>query len=551
MRILGFICTVFLSTTLFAGQVPPGFVDEVFVKGLKQPTCSEFAPDGRLFILEKGGTVRIFKDGKLLPDPALQIQVNTISERGLLGIAFDPNFKTTPFIYLYYTTNATSPKNRVSRFTIKGDVIDRNSETILVDNIRSDAGNHNAGCLRFGPDGKLYISTGDGGQDQRQSQDLNSINGKILRMNKDGTIPADNPFVGQGHRGEIFCYGLRNPWRFTFDSVNGTLFIGDVGGDSQEELNVGVRGANYGWPNAEGNSTNIAYKNPVFSYSHNGGSASISGGIVYRGKTFPAEYRGAYFFGDFANQYIRYVKLSPSNTLDSINNFSPDAGSVVHLTTGPDDALYYAFFHKGEIHRVQYKSTNNSSPVAKAKANKRFGPLPLVVKFSAEGSFDPDGNPLSYEWTFSDGNRVAGFEITRTFTAAVNQNVRLTVTDSRGASASAALIRFFPGDLPPVPNITKPITGTTIKPGQTIRFAGFATDPDQGRLNASDLTWTVVLHHDNHRHPFFGPLTGVTTGTFTIPNEDHTTGHVFYRVSLKARDARGLTVTKYVDLPRE
>lgn len=552
MKVTVFTICILFSARLFAGQAPPGFQDEVLISGLKQPTSCEFAPDGRLFILEKQGNVRIYSQGKLLAAPALQIQVNTISERGLLGITFDPEFKTNRFLYIYYTTASSAPKNRVSRFIINGNIIDRASETILVDGIRSDAGNHNAGCLRFGPDGKLYISTGDGGQDQGQSQDLNSINGKILRINKDGTIPSDNPFAGQaGRRGEIYCYGLRNPWRFAFDSANGSLFIADVGGSNVEELNLGIRGMNYGWPIAEGPTSNPNTVNPIFSYNHDGKDAAIVGGAIYRGRTFPQQYQGAYFFADYARQFIRYLKLTPSNTVSSINDFSPDAGSVTHITTGPDGAIYYAFFHKGQIHRVQFTGGNNSIPVAKARANRRYGLIPLSVHFSANGSFDPDGNPIQFQWQFGDGSSGNGSEVTHVFNRAVNTTVRLTVTDSKGASAAAPSIRIFPGDQAPIPAITKPDAGMKVRPGQTIRFSGSASDPDEGKLDKINLTWTVVLHHDRHTHPFFGPVTGITTGTITIPLNDHTTGEVFYRVMLTAKDARGLTITKFVDLRRE
>ena len=548
---VGLLLCVFTSH-LFAAQVPPGFTDRVFVGGLDQPTACEFAPDGRLFILGKRGTVRIFKNGQLLPGNALSIEVNDISERGLLGIAFDPDFSNNHFLYLYYTTPSNDPKNRVSRFTVTGDTIDRGSEIVLVDAIRSDAGNHNAGWIQFGNDGKLYIATGDGGRTPSLAQNLNSINGKILRINKDGSIPADNPFFGQtGTRGEIFCYGLRNPWRFRFDSLNDTLFIGDVGQNTFEEVNIGRRGANYGWPNAEGTSSNSNFTNPIFTYNHNNGSASITGGLVYRGTTFPEAYRGAYFFGDYVQGFIRYLKLTASSTVESVNEFSPDAGNVVHITTGPDGALYYVDIGGQTVHRVQFGSGTNTAPVAKAKANRRFGPLPLTVTFTAEESFDPDGNPIRFRWDFGDGTSSTLETVTKQFSTPSNFNVQLTVADSKRASTPARMIKIFAGDRPPVPVITRPQTGTSARPGQTVRFAGSASDPEDGALDPSRLTWTVVLHHNDHTHPFLGPLTGVSGGSFVLPVDDHTDGSVFFRIRLKARDSRGLTITRFVDVVRE
>lgn len=542
----------FSLNSLEAGQVPPGFTDTLVAGGLNQPTACEFAPDGRLFILLKGGTVRIFKNGSLVSTPALNLQVTDNSERGLLGITFDPAFISNHFIYLYYTTPKSDPKNRVSRFVVNGDTIDRNSERVIVDGIRSDAGNHNAGWIQFGRDGKLYIATGDGGADHDLSQSLSSINGKILRVNSDGSIPSDNPFAGQqNRRGEIFCYGLRNPWRFTFDSVNGTLFIGDVGQNTFEEVNIGRRGGNYGWPNAEGNSNNSNFINPIFTYNHNGGSASITGGISYRGNSFPDEFKGAYFYGDFVLGFIRYIKLSSSNAVISDNEFSPDAGSVVHMTQGPDGAIYYALIGESQVRKIQFGSGNNSTPVVRISSNTRSGLLPLTVNFSADGSFDPDGDPLTFRWQFGDGTTANGRQVNHTYRTAQNFNARLVVSDSHGAQTTSRIIKIFAGDRPPVPQITSPIAGTKVRSGQTVRFSGRATDPDEGLLDASHFTWTVVLHHNDHTHPFLGPLRGVASGSFTIPANDHTDGRVSYRIRLKATDSRGLAVFRSIDIPRQ
>lgn len=544
--------SIFSNNFTQAGQVPPGFTDTLVAGGLDQPTACEFAPDGRLFILLKRGTVRVFNNGSLVSAPALNLQVTDNSERGLLGIAFDPAFTSNRFVYLYYTTPSSDPKNRVSRFVVNGDTIDRNSERIILDGIRSDAGNHNAGWIQFGRDGKLYIATGDGGASRELSQSLSSINGKILRVNSDGSIPSDNPFAGQqNRRGEIFCYGLRNPWRFTFDSVNGTMIIADVGQNQFEEVDIGRRGGNFGWPNVEGRSNNSNFVNPIFVYDHNGGSASITGGIVYHGNSFPAEFDGAYFYGDFVLGFIRYLKLSSSNAVISDNEFSPDAGSIVHMTQGPDGAIYYALIGESQVRKIQFGSGNNSIPVVKVSSNTKFGSLPLTVNFSSAGTFDPDGDPLTFRWEFGDGTSATGRQVKHTYRTAQNFNARLIVTDSHGAQVTSRIIKIFAGDQAPVPQITSPVVGTSVRPGQTVRFSGRATDPDEGLLNPSNLTWTVVLHHNDHTHPFLGPLTGVASGAFTIPTNDHQDGRVFYRIRLKATDSRGLAIFRSIDIPRQ
>ncbi len=482
------------QSNIISAQVPPGFTDTLVAGSLELPTACEFAPDGRLFILLKRGTVRIFKNGALVPTAALNLPVTDNSERGLLGIAFDPSFLTNGFVYLYYTTASSDPKNRVSRFFVNGDTIDRNSETIILDGIRSDAGNHNAGWIQFGRDGKLYIATGDGGSNASLSQSLSSINGKILRINSNGTIPEDNPFAGQsGSRGEIWCLGLRNPWRFTFDPTTGAMYIGDVGQNQFEEVNVGVRGANYGWPNAEGQSNNGNFRNPIHVYEHNGGSASISGGIRYRGNTFPDEYSGAYFYGDYVLGFIRYLRFNSSNEVISDNVFSPNVGNVVHFAQGPDGALYYVLIGQRQVRKIQFGSGNNSVPVVRTTSSRKFGPLPLTVNFSAAGTFDPDGDPLTFQWQFGDGTSANGRQTSHTYRTAQNFNARLIVMDSRGARVTSQILKIFAGDRAPVPQITAPAAGTTVRPGQTIRFAGRATDPEDGVLNPSRLTWTVIL----------------------------------------------------------
>lgn len=182
--------------------------------------------------------------------------MDTYIERGLLGIALDPDFDNNHYVYVYYTRSQTPIKNRVSRFTAdtnNPDVAVANSEKILLDDIPSDSGMHNAGALHFGTDSKLYVSVGDGGQDHTTAQNLSSLSGKILRINKDGSIPQDNPFVGQiNTRGEIWALGLRNPFTFAIHPTLGTMMINDVGQDIWEEINLGKKSSNYGWPTCEG-----------------------------------------------------------------------------------------------------------------------------------------------------------------------------------------------------------------------------------------------------------------------------------------------------------
>src|SRR5215211_7200772 len=228
-----FLClSVFVVGNCYGATLPAGFT-ETAISGLSNPTAMEIASDGRIFVCQQGGALRVIKNGALLSTPFLTVSVDSSGERGLLGIAFDPSFATNNFIYIYYTVSTSPRHNRVSRFTGNGDVAVAGSETIILelDNL-SGATNHNGGAIHFGPDGKLYIAVGENATPSN-AQTLSNMLGKILRINKDGTIPGDNPFfnVASGANRSIWTLGLRNPFTFAFQPGTGRLFINDVGQD--------------------------------------------------------------------------------------------------------------------------------------------------------------------------------------------------------------------------------------------------------------------------------------------------------------------------------
>src|SRR5678810_1040680 len=220
-----------------AATLPTGFAETRLATGLSSPTAMAFAPDGRLFVTQQGGALRVIKNGALLSQPFMTLSVNSSGERGLLGIAFDPDFTSNGFIYVYYTTSTSPVHNRVSRFTASAanpDVVAAGSEVQLLNlpNL-SSATNHNGGAMHFGNDGKLYIAVGENAN-SANSQSLNTPLGKILRINPDGSIPSDNPFFNQttGINQTIWAMGLRNPFTFAVDRSNGRIHLNDVGQDS-------------------------------------------------------------------------------------------------------------------------------------------------------------------------------------------------------------------------------------------------------------------------------------------------------------------------------
>jgi glucose/arabinose dehydrogenase len=309
------------------GTVPVAL--EEVAEGLAFPLYLTTPPgDPRLFVVEKGGAIRIIKDGALLTTPFLDIhaQVSTGSEQGLLGLAFDPAYATNGRFIVHYTDAAGD--TRLSAFEVSGDPdrADSTSERVLLA-VDQPFANHNGGQIAFGPDGFLYLGLGDGGSGgdpNGTGQRLDDLLGSILRLALSPTgytVPPDNPFVGvTGARGEIWSYGLRNPWRFSFDRLTGDLYIGDVGESRLEEIDVapasagGGRGVNYGWNVMEGlscyaapgcDTTGLAL--PVVQYGHNEG-CSVTGGYVYRGAAIPP-LQGVYFYADYCSGFVRSFRL--------------------------------------------------------------------------------------------------------------------------------------------------------------------------------------------------------------------------------------------------
>ncbi len=338
----------------FAATVPAGFSDTIHVAGLVNPTAMQFAPDGRLFVAEQGGKLRVVQDGVLLATPFVTLPVNSNGERGLLGVAFDPDFASTGFVYVYYTATTPTIHNRVSRFTANGNVALAGSEQVLVDlDNLSGATNHNGGAIHFGADGKLYVAVGDNAFPSNAEVLTNRL-GKILRYQPDGTIPPDNPFHGIASDANraIWALGLRNPFTIAFERGSGRLYINDVGQGTYEEINAGLGGANYGWPGAEGPSPDPADTDPIHYYGRSGGACAITGGTFYDASParFPAEYSGDYFFADFCAGWIRRLD-APGN---AAVGFATGVSLPVDLKVGPDGALYYLSRGTGSVGRIAH-----------------------------------------------------------------------------------------------------------------------------------------------------------------------------------------------------
>ncbi len=574
-----------------------------------KPVGLTFTPDGRLFIWQRDGVIRIVKNGVLLPTPFLDFssKVNTYTDHGFLGVALDPNFAANGWVYLFYTyeaggnPNDTTPKtDHLSRVTAdpnNPDVMLANSEVILLgtvdvppcsqypvgtDCIPTDSYTHSVGSLRFLQDGTLFASHGDGASASfadvlaLRSQSLDSYAGKILRIKPDGSAPQApltvNPFNDGTNsiRSKVWAYGLRNPFRFGVHPTTGLPYIGDVGWNNWEEINIGTPGANYGWPCWEGNGQQPGYQaafpaqcqpvtsavvtSPSYTYDHSVGSAAI-GGAFFTGAQYPVAYRGNFFFADYPKGWMKRMVFDGSGNVQSVLDFASAIGNVnggvVAIELGPDGLLYYVVFTTGEIARIRNTSgTGSNFPpfAAAATTTPAAGYSPLQVGFSSAASSDPEGGALTYLWEFGDGATDTDPNPVHTYTAGgvATFPVRLTVTDPLGAKSTASLTVVV-GSTPPVATIDLPTTGAQFTVGQTATYHGAATDPDVvGPLPSTALHWTVLLHHNTHIHPFID-TTG-SGGSFPVDNHDPL-GTWAYEFILTATDSSGLTDTKSITTP--
>jgi glucose/arabinose dehydrogenase/chitodextrinase len=546
------------------------FQNEILATGFNLPTAIKFLPDGRMLVVEFQGTIKVLPAPYTQADPTPFLQLTNVApvggaiDYGILDLALDPDFSTNHYYYIFYT--AASPhRDRLSRFTANASLTGTiaGSELVLYQDPNDDVADndHHGGAINFGNDGKIYLTTGDHYNNPGDAQLLTSPRGKILRINPDGTVPTDNPFYdGSGPNYDaIWALGLRNPYRAYYDAPTGRLLIGDVGGNDWgtaiEEVDIGIRGANYGWPNIEAPNGNPAYTAPAYYYPHTGGrDAAITGGFVYHGTQFPSSYQGSYFFGDYTQNWIRRLTFDANGNVSGVFNFEPANGAldgpygdIVYLTEGPEGALYYVdlgfselsgTYGVSKIRRISYISSD-LPPVVSASANPTTGPTPLTVNFSSAGSSDPEGQPLTYSWNFGDGATSSAANPTHTYSVAGPYQARLTVSDGVNSTLSVPL-SISAGNRPVVTLTTTPSDNGLFRAGDVISFSATATDAEDGTLPASAYTWNVDFLHGGHVHPGT-TIIGQASGTFTIPTSGHDfSGPTRYRITLTVTDSSGL-----------
>lgn len=585
-----------------------GFSDEVASPDVQRPVDFAFAPDGRVFVASKTGAVHIIKDDEVLSTPFITLPVNTYWDRGLQGIALDPDFDSNGYVYLYYTlenspANFTGPKTgQLIRVTADGDVADPDSTLVLLgtepgnpstpscenypvgtDCLVADGVSHVGGGLAFAADGSLLLSTGDGAIRPGsipvdlawRAQELDSLAGKLLRIDPaTGAGFDDNPFFNgdvTANRSKVWSYGFRNPFRTAVDPVTDTWLVGDVGSQFWEEINLAGRGADYGWPCYEGNVRHPTQQtfadcqsmyvsgppnaHPFYTYVGPGGT--MIAGAFHHGSNYPTDFNGAFFYGDYVRKTIS-VLLADADTgvlmPESAQQFMSVSAPAVAFKAGPDGDIYYMAWdvtqEYGRLRHIRFVE-GNSAPVAEASAAPRGGLSPLAVQFSSDGSSDGDGDDLSYAWNFGDGTISYEPNPLHTFQQSGVYQTQLTVTDPKGAS-DAATLPVIVGNEVPIATIASPLPDSAFNGGENVAFSGSGYDPETGALAASRLHWTATLHHcyvatlGCHSHPYLN-RTG-SSGTLVAPYQEVAGELIYLELRLTVTDSEGLSDMASVEL---
>jgi glucose/arabinose dehydrogenase len=546
---------------LLAATLPAGFTESLVATGLASPTAMEFAPDGRVFVAQQDGALRVIQDGRLLDAPFVTLPADSVGERGLLGVVADPNFAATKYLYVYYTTAAGTGEshNRVSRFTAVGNTASLASETVILDLPAVGGGAwHMGGAMRFGLDGKLYVAVGDY-EFPAYAQQMTTPAGKLLRINPDGSIPTDNPFYAStiGVNKAIWALGLRNPFTLAVQPGTGRMYIADVGQSAFEEVDEGAAGANYGWPLSEGPATLAGQTAPVYAYDHTLG-ISIIGGAFYPagGGKFPAQYAGQYFFGDFGGGYIK--------TLDPVTKVASAFGTKMSFITGvaagSDGAIWYLSRgaasgggtpNTGSVYRIAYDAFQPP------KVNAQPADLVVPVGESATFTVSASGaGTVAYQWS-RNGVNIAGattstYKLATTALTDTGATFACAISNAYGNVTTRSAVLTVTTNKRPTATILTPAAGTTAAGGQTISYSASATDAEDGALPASAFTWQVNYYTGIVARPLVLPTSGSKTGSFVVPSESpYTEANVYFRITLTVTDSAGLAYTTFTDvLPR-
>ena len=521
---------------------------------IKEGLSLEQSADGRIFIAERAGIVKVFQNNVV--SQVFTVTTVTDAEQGLLGLTLHPNFATNGYIYVFYAINdGTVIRHRIERVQINNanQVVSR-QEILLLEPI--GGGFHNGGDLKFF-NGFLYVTVGDS-QQNTNSQDLDTYKGKILRLTEDGQPAPGNPFYGSGsvQRQSIWVYGFRNPWRLVPNVTANKLFVLDVG-TSWEEINEisnpTIR--NYAWGHPQGGDgkqteTNV-FTNPIFTYATGSIGNALTNGVLYNPTVsrYP-NLQGKFIIKDYVKTEIR--SFDP-NIADPVSTtfFTAPQQYALGMMLGNDGYIYYcAYGNNGALIKLDYIETAAPTIVNHPISQAIMETSPVTFTVSASGT------ELTYQWQFNNlninGATGASYTIPNVTTANAG-SYKVIVTNTAGnVTSNSATLTVTPFTNPPTVNLVSPLPSLKWNADDVVHFEATATDTEDGTLPASAFSWSIDLFHEDvpgagHSHPGASPQ-GVKSGDFTASNQGEKTPNVWYRFTVKVTDSNGLTASTFVDI---
>lgn len=542
-----------------SAQLPPGFIQKKLTgDNINEATAMVHAPDGRIFIAERSGAVKVFQNGMI--STVHTVSTVTAAEQGLLGITLHPDFATNGKCYLFYTNAASTfhnldviaitPTNQVSSVT----------NIMQFDPILN--GFHNGGALLF-KEGLLYVAVGESNV-PAQAVMLDTYRGKILRLTENGDPAPGNPYYNEPgasrQKRSIWAIGMRNPWKMSLDPLSGKIFVVNVGGDYEEIDDVTnpdpAKNYNYGW-DQNGRSGPQQAANTIFaafSYPHPNWGCAITSGVFFNptATNYPAEYRNRFYFSDWCSAWFRSVDATNPGT--SYEEFSATGfGSILGTSVGIDGNIYYIRYNTtGSLWRIEYDNTDAPVIVNQPVNQNIVTGDPVNFTVSASGAI-----PLNYQWQFNNADIPGATSAIYTINAVAAGdagNYRCIVTNVNGtATSNNATLTVLPFNAKPVVQITSPLNTLTWNALDQVSFSGTATDTEDGVLPASAYHWEVRFYHQEgpasqHWHP--GPTipNGVTNGSFTADNGGESSPNVWFRILLTVTDGDGRVGIDSVDI---
>jgi glucose/arabinose dehydrogenase len=548
---------------LYAGpahsQLPPAFITKKLSgDNINEATALAHAPDGRIFIAERSGSVKVFQNGTVTT--VHSVATTTANEQGLLGITLHPQFATNGWFYIFYT-NQASTIHYLDRVTVNAaNQVTATTRIMEFDPIIN--GFHNGGAILFKGQ-YLYVAIGESNS-AAEATKLDTYRGKILRLLDDGQPAPGNPYYNVANasrqRRSIWAIGMRNPWKMALDPTSGKIYVVNVGGNYEEIDDVtapdAAKNYNYGWDGRgqSGPEQPDSTIKAAFAYPHDGWGCAITSGVFFNptNTRYPAQYKNRFYFSDWCADWFK--SISPDNPSAGATDFATKGfNHVLGTSVGLDGNIYYVYYDsKGSLWRLEYDTTQIPVIVNHPVSQSIVSGDPVRFSVSSSGAL-----PLTYQWQ-KNGVNIAGATADTFAIAAVaagdSANYRCIVSNSAGKDTSNnARLTVLPFNARPVPKISSPLSSFTWSVGDTVRFAGTATDLEDGTIPASKYQWEVRFYHEDgpgkqHYHPGPAVPNGVTGGTFIADNGGETSPNVWLRIMLTVSDSQGRTGIDSLDI---